>query len=179
MEAVPFTLFELLKAQTVQNADSRDVTPRTLVQMCRRLDSFCGLHIERGRMLLEMKPGRFFETYIPNRLHDVAFQNIVATKQTAMCKRYLVRNWQKIGKWVKKCSLLWYCNNHRHTNMHTYIHTYLLIYILTYLHTYLHIYLLTYIHTYLLIYILTYLHRYLLTYILTYLFTYLLIYLFT
>jgi len=62
MEAVPVTIFELLKARTVQNADSRGVTPGTVVQMNRRFDSFCGLHIQRGRMGPEMKPVRFFET---------------------------------------------------------------------------------------------------------------------
>jgi len=45
MEAIPVTIFELLKSETERNTDSRDVTPGTLVQMCRLFGSFCGLHI--------------------------------------------------------------------------------------------------------------------------------------
>jgi len=85
MEAIPVTIFELLNAQSVRNTDSRDVTPGTLVQTCRRFGSICDLLIQRGRMLPEMKPVGFFETKISNSLHGVAFQNIVAAKQTAMC----------------------------------------------------------------------------------------------
>jgi hypothetical protein len=74
MEAIPVPKFELLKAQTVRNTESRDVTPGTLVQICRRFGSSCGLHTQCGRMLPDMKPIGFFETYISNSLHGVAFQ---------------------------------------------------------------------------------------------------------
>jgi hypothetical protein len=73
--------------------------------MCRRFGSSCGLHIQRERMFPEIKPVGFFEKYISNNVQDVAFQNTVAAKQTAMFK-LLAEKLLKDTQLDNKCSPL-------------------------------------------------------------------------